>query len=55
LRDGLKAYLQSSIAPVVTAEDKFGELKSGLATVLAQVGTAADVPSIEVLIRADIE
>jgi hypothetical protein len=55
LRDELKAYLQSSIALVVTAEDKFGELKSGLATALAQVGTAADVPSIEVLIRADIE
>jgi hypothetical protein len=55
LQDRLKRYLQSALAPALAAEDKYGEIKNGLAIALVQVGTADDVSSIETLIRAEID
>jgi hypothetical protein len=53
--EAFRAYVQSSVAPVIMMSDPRGEIKAGLAVVLAQIGVPEDVPRIERLIRADIE
>src|SRR5208283_4697538 len=53
--EAFRVYVQSAIARVVTMVDPRGEIKAGLAVVLAQIGVPEDVSYIETLIRADIE
>jgi len=53
--EAFRTYVRSAVAPVVTMVDPCGEIKAGLAVVLAQIGMPEDVSYIETLIRADIE
>lgn len=53
--EAFRAYVRSAVAPVVTMIDPRGEIKAGLAVVLAQIGVSGDVSCIETLIRADID
>lgn len=53
--DAFRAYVRSAVEPVLALADLRGEIKAGLAVVLAQIGTPQDVAHIETLIKADVE
>lgn len=54
-RGELHAYLVRSVEIALTAEDHAGSLKGEYGILLAEVGTAVDVPIFERLIQADVE
>ena len=55
LREGLRAYLKSSVRLVLRQDDFNGEQKANLASAIAQVGIPEDMEDLATLIRADIE
>ena len=55
LREGLRAYLKSSVGLVLRQDDFNGEQKANLASSIAQVGKPEDMEDLVALIRADIE
>jgi hypothetical protein len=54
-REQLRRYLKSAVAAVCAREDFRGEAKAYLATALADVGSADDMPDLVALLRADID
>ena len=55
LREGLRAYLKSSVNLVLRQDDFNGGEKADLASSIAQVGMPEDMEDLVALIRADIE
>lgn len=55
LKARLRAYLKSSVGPVLCQDDFNGEEKANLASSIAQVGKPEDVADLVALIRADID
>lgn len=55
MRHELRSYLKSATPIVLTLDDPYGQTKAYFATVLAQVGNASDLDTMEQLIKADIE
>jgi hypothetical protein len=53
--EAFRTYVRSAILPAMTMADPSGEIKAGLAVVLAQIGLPEDVAHLETLIRADID
>lgn len=53
--EAFRSYVRSAILPATTMPDPRGEIKAGLAVVLAQIGQPEDVSYLETLIQADID
>jgi hypothetical protein len=55
VRERFRTYLKNAVPLALQQDDFFGEYKANVASVLALVGTAADMKEMQELIRADIE
>jgi hypothetical protein len=55
LSERLRAYVSGAIEVALNQDDFSGELKGHLASILSMIGSPADMPDLDRLIRADLE